>query len=242
MEGGAVIDTFQTYVNPHKPIPPEITELTGISDETVRDAPELEEALSRFFDFAKDDVLVAHNAGFDMSFLKTACKRLGIEREFTYIDTLEMARIMLPHLGKHKLNVLAKELQAGPFDHHRASEDASVLARIWLKLIERMKNDLHGTKISDINPLLAGMRAESKNLKNFQRYHFIILVKNKIGLKNLYKLISYSFLDHFYRKPLMPRSELIKHREGLVFGSACEAGELFHAIRSEERRVGKECL
>ncbi|MCI8855438.1 MAG: PolC-type DNA polymerase III [Clostridiaceae bacterium] len=230
VEGGAVIDTFQTYVNPHKPIPPEITELTGISDETVRDAPELEEALSRFFDFAKDDVLVAHNAGFDMSFLKTACKRLGIEREFTYIDTLEMARIMLPHLGKHKLNVLAKELQAGPFDHHRASEDASVLARIWLKLIERMKNDLHGTKISDINPLLAGMRAESKNLKNFQRYHFIILVKNKIGLKNLYKLISYSFLDHFYRKPLMPRSELIKHREGLVFGSACEAGELFHAI------------
>ena len=230
VEGGAVIDTFQTYVNPHKPIPPEITELTGISDETVRDAPELEEALSRFFDFAKDDILVAHNAGFDMSFLKTACKRLGIEREFTYIDTLEMARIMLPHLGKHKLNVLAKELQAGPFDHHRASEDASVLARIWLKLIERMKNDLHGTKISDINPLLAGMRAESKNLKNFQRYHFIILVKNKIGLKNLYKLISYSFLDHFYRKPLMPRSELIKHREGLVFGSACEAGELFHAI------------
>lgn len=230
VEGGAVIDTFQTYVNPHKPIPPEITELTGISDETVRDAPELKEALSHFFDFAKDDVLVAHNAGFDMSFLKTACKRLGIEREFTYIDTLEMARIMLPHLGKHKLNVLAKELQAGPFDHHRASEDASVLARIWLKLIERMKNDLHGTKISDINPLLAGMRAESKNLKNFQRYHFIILVKNKIGLKNLYKLISYSFLDHFYRKPLMPRSELIKHREGLVFGSACEAGELFHAI------------
>ena len=105
-----------------------------------------------------------------------------------------------------------------------------MLARIWLKLIERMKNDLHGTKISDINPLLAGMRAESKNLKNFQRYHFIILVKNKTGLKNLYKLISYSFLDHFYRKPLMPRSELIKHREGLVFGSACEAGELFHAI------------
>ncbi len=230
VDGGTVIDTFQTYVNPHKPIPPEITELTGISDETVRDAPELQDALERFLMFAGEDVLVAHNAGFDMSFLRTACKRLGIEREFTYIDTLEMSKIMLPDLSKHKLNVLAKELQVGPFDHHRASEDASVLARIWLKLMDRMKNELHGTKISDINPLLAGLRAESKNLKNYQRYHFIILVKNQVGLKNLYKLISYSFLDHFYRKPLMPRSELIKHREGLVFGSACEAGELFRAM------------
>ncbi|RKJ77856.1 PolC-type DNA polymerase III [Butyricicoccus sp. 1XD8-22] len=230
VEGGAVIDTFQTYVNPHKPIPAEITELTGITDDMVQDAPELADAIERFFAFAGDDVLVAHNAGFDLSFLKAACKKLGMERQFTYIDTLEMSKIMLPDLGRHKLNVLAKELQVGPFEHHRASEDASVLARIWLKLMERMKNDLHGTKISDINPLLAGLRAESNSLKNFQRCHFIILVKNKVGLKNLYKLISYSFLDHFYRKPLMPRSELIRHREGLLFGSACEAGELFRAM------------
>ncbi|MCI8880188.1 PolC-type DNA polymerase III [Clostridiaceae bacterium] len=230
VEGGAVIDTFQTYVNPHKPIPAEITELTGITDDMVQDAPELADAIERFFAFAGDDVLVAHNAGFDLSFLKAACKKLGMERRFTYIDTLEMSKIMLPDLGRHKLNVLAKELQVGPFEHHRASEDASVLARIWLKLMERMKNDLHGTKISDINPLLAGLRAESNSLKNFQRCHFIILVKNKVGLKNLYKLISYSFLDHFYRKPLMPRSELIRHREGLLFGSACEAGELFRAM------------
>ncbi len=227
---GEIKDSFQTYVNPHKPIPPEITELTGISDETVADAPDLREALDKFFAFMGDRVLVAHNAGFDLSFLKAACKKLDIEREFTYIDTLEMSRIMLPHLSRFKLNILAKELQVGPFEHHRASEDAAVLGRIWVKLLDKLKHEQHASKISDINPLLAGLRAKEGGLKNLPRHHFIILVQNQVGLKNLYKLISYSFLDHFYRRPLMPRSELIKHREGLIFGSACEAGELFHAV------------
>lgn len=227
---GEIKDSFQTYVNPHKPIPPEITELTGISDETVADAPDLPEALDKFFAFMGDRVLVAHNAGFDLSFLKVACKKLDIEREFTYIDTLEMSRIMLPHLSRFKLNILAKELQVGPFEHHRASEDAAVLGRIWVKLLDKLKHEQHASKISDINPLLAGLRAKEGGLKNLPRHHFIILVQNQVGLKNLYKLISYSFLDHFYRRPLMPRSELIKHREGLIFGSACEAGELFHAV------------
>ena len=230
VRGGQIIDSFQTYVNPHKPIPPEITELTGISDETVAGAPELAQAVPRFLAFAGDRALVAHNAGFDMSFLTAACERLGIEREFTSIDTLEMARILLPHLHKHKLNVLAKELAVGPFEHHRASEDATVLARIWGRLIEKMQTELHAARISDINPLLAGQRAKTGSLKNLNRYHFIILVKNQTGLKNLYKLISYSYLNHFYKKPLMPRSELIRHREGLIFGSACEAGELFRAM------------
>ena len=227
---GEIRDSFQTYVNPHKPISPEITELTGISDETVADAPDLPEALDKFFAFLGDRVLVAHNAGFDLSFLKAACKRLEIEREFTYIDTLEMSRIMLPHLNRFKLNILAKELQVGPFEHHRASEDAAVLARIWIKLLEKLKNEQNAQRISDINPVLAGLRAKEGGLKNLPRYHFIILVKTQAGLKNLYKLISYSFLDHYYRRPLMPRSELIKHRDGLVFGSACEAGELFRAV------------
>lgn len=227
---GEIKDSFQTYVNPHKPIPPEITELTGISDETVADAPDLPEALDKFFAFMGDRVLVAHNAGFDLSFLKAACKKLDIEREFTYIDTLEMSRIMLPHLSRFKLNILAKELQVGPFEHHRASEDAAVLGRIWVKLLDKLKHEQHASKISDINSLLAGLRAKEGGLKNLPRHHFIILVQNQVGLKNLYKLISYSFLDHFYRRPLMPRSELIKHREGLIFGSACEAGELFHAV------------
>lgn len=230
VEDGQLRDSFQTYVNPHKPIPPNIVELTGITDETVRDAPELSDAMQRFLAFAGDRPLVAHNAGFDMSFLQAACKRLGIARDFTYIDTLEMSRILLPDLGKHKLNVLAKALAVGPFEHHRASEDAAVLARIWIKLIDKMRIELNAQNISDINPLLASLRTNSGSLKNLNRYHFIILVKNKTGLKNLYKLISYSYLNHFYKKPIMPRSELIKHREGLIFGSACEAGELFHSM------------
>ena len=227
---GQIIDSFQTYVNPHKPIPAEITELTGISDETVRDAPDLADAVPRFLEFAGERPLIAHNAGFDMSFLNAATKRLGIERAFTSIDTLEMSRILLPHLGKHKLNVLAKELAVGPFEHHRASEDATVLARIWIKLVDKMRVELNAARVSDINPLLAGLRAKSGSLKNLSRHHFIILVKNQTGLKNLYKLISYSYLNYFYKKPLMPRSELIKHREGLIFGSACEAGEVFQAM------------
>ena len=227
---GQIIDSFQTYVNPHKPISAEITELTGISDETVRDAPDLADAVPRFLEFAGERPLIAHNAGFDMSFLNAATKRLGIERVFTSIDTLEMSRILLPHLGKHKLNVLAKELAVGPFEHHRASEDATVLARIWIKLVDKMRVELNAARVSDINPLLAGLRAKSGSLKNLNRHHFIILVKNQTGLKNLYKLISYSYLNYFYKKPLMPRSELIKHREGLIFGSACEAGEVFQAM------------
>lgn len=241
---GEIRDSFQTYVNPHKPIPPEITELTGISDDTVRDAPELSDAVARFLEFAGDRVLVAHNAGFDMSFLKAACSRLSIEREFTYIDTLELSRILLSHLNRFKLNILAKELQVGPFAHHRASEDAAVLARIWIKLMDKLKIEHRVRKISDINPVLAGLRAKEGGLKNLPRYHFIILVQNQVGLKNLYKLISYSFLDHFYRRPLMPRSALIRHREGLIFGSACEAGELFHAVVEgkpfeELKRIGE---
>ena len=230
VRGGEIKDSFQTYVNPHKPIPAEITDLTGITDEMVASAPDLPEALERFFAFSGERVLVAHNAGFDLSFLKAACRKLAIERTFTYIDTLEMSRILLPDLSRYKLNVLAKHLAVGPFEHHRASEDAAVLGRIWIKLVEKLKTEQKARQISDINPLLAGLRAKEGGLKNLPRHHFIILVKNLVGLKNLYKLISYSFLDHFYKKPLMPRSELIKHREGLVFGSACEAGELFHAV------------
>ena len=137
---GAIQDSFQTYVNPHKPIPEEITKLTGISDETVADAPDLGEAVPQFLTWAGEGQypLVAHNAGFDMGFLRTACKRLAIERDFTAIDTLEMSRLMLPHLHKFKLNILAKELQVGPFEHHRASEDAAVLGRIFVKLLARL--------------------------------------------------------------------------------------------------------
>lgn len=233
---GEIRDSFQTYVNPHKPIPPEITELTGISDETVADAPDLDKAVPEFLKWAGEGQypLVAHNAGFDMGFLRTACQRLGIEREFTSIDTLEMSRLMLPHMHKFKLNILAKELQVGPFEHHRASEDAAVLGRIYVKLLKRLREEMHAVTTADINPVLAATTDRKNKLKNLPRYHFIILVKNQAGLRNLYQLISKSFLEYYNKRPIMPRSELIRHREGLIFGSACEAGEVFRALTKGE--------
>ena len=233
---GAIHDAFQTYVNPHKPIPAEITELTGISDETVADAPDLDKAVPEFLAWAGEGQypLVAHNAGFDMGFLRTACQRLGIEREFTSIDTLEMSRLMLPHMHKFKLNILAKELQVGPFEHHRASEDAAVLGRIYVKLLKRLREEMHAVTTADINPVLAATTDRKNKMKNLPRYHFIILVKNQAGLRNLYQLISKSFLEYYNKRPIMPRSELIRHREGLIFGSACEAGEVFRALTKGE--------
>lgn len=233
---GEIRDSFQTYVNPHKPIPPEITELTGISDETVADAPDLDKAVPEFLAWAGEGQypLVAHNAGFDMGFLRTACQRLGIEREFTSIDTLEMSRLMLPHMHKFKLNILAKELQVGPFEHHRASEDAAVLGRIYVKLLKRLREEMHAVTTADINLVLAATTDRKNKLKNLPRYHFIILVKNQAGLRNLYQLISKSFLEYYNKRPIMPRSELIRHREGLIFGSACEAGEVFRALTKGE--------
>ena len=233
---GEIRDSFQTSVNPHKPIPAEITELTGISDETVADAPDLDKAVPEFLAWAGEGQypLVAHNAGFDMGFLRTACQRLGIEREFTSIDTLEMSRLMLPHMHKFKLNILAKELQVGPFEHHRASEDAAVLGRIYVKLLKRLREEMHAVTTADINPVLAATTDRKNKLKNLPRYHFIILVKNQAGLRNLYQLISKSFLEYYNKRPIMPRSELIRHREGLIFGSACEAGEVFRALTKGE--------
>ena len=233
---GEIRDSFQTYVNPHKPIPAEITELTGISDETVADAPDLDKAVPEFLAWAGEGQypLVAHNAGFDMGFLRTACQRLDIEREFTSIDTLEMSRLMLPHMHKFKLNILAKELQVGPFEHHRASEDAAVLGRIYVKLLKRLREEMHAVTTADINPVLAATTDRKNKLKNLPRYHFIILVKNQAGLRNLYQLISKSFLEYYNKRPIMPRSELIRHREGLIFGSACEAGEVFRALTKGE--------
>ncbi len=230
VRGGAVLDAFQTYVNPHKPIPANITELTGISDETVAHAPDLSEALPAFLAFAGELPLVAHNAGFDLSFIRKGCERLGIARAFTSIDTLEMSRLLFPDQARHRLDSMAKLLKVGSFDHHRASEDAAVLGRIYSKLVHKLREELHAEKISDINPLLAGVKAKAGSLKNLRRYHFILLAKNQVGLKNLYKLISASYLNYYNKRPIMPRSELIRHREGLIFGSACEAGELFSAL------------
>ena len=228
-----VVDSFNTKVNPEKPIPEKITELTGISDADVKDAPHEAEALRMFMEFCGDKpVLIAHNARYDTNMINQVCKRQNINFDYTWVDTLVMCQSMLPEMGRHKLNLVAKQLKLGKFDHHRASDDALMLAKIYIELAGRLKNDRGFKSLNELNRLVDEI--ETKKLKS---YHHIILVRNQAGLKNLYKLVSLSNLEYFYKKPLIPKSILEQHREGLIFGSACEAGELFQAIldiRDEE--------
>lgn len=228
-----VVDSFNTKVNPGKHIPEKITELTGISDEDVKDAPDEAEALRKFMDFCGDKpVLVAHNARYDTNMINQVCKRQEIVFDYSWIDTLVMCQSMLPEMGRHRLNLVAKHLKLGKFDHHRASDDALMLAKIYIELAGRLINDRGFKSLDELNKL--AYEIETKKLKS---YHHIILARNQAGLKNLYRLVSFSNLDYFYKKPLIPKSVLEKHREGLIFGSACEAGELFQAIldiRDEE--------
>ena len=227
IKNGVVIDTFETFVNPEKPIPQKIVELTGINDGMVKDAPKDEEAVKAFLDFVDGAVLVAHNAPFDTSFIQNVCERMGVTYNLTSIDTVVICRSILKGIKNCKLDTVAKFLRLGEFNHHRATDDAEILSRIFISLCERLKEDYDVNSVLDINTHLNG-----SDQKKLPAYHQIILVKNQVGLKNLYKLISYAHLKYFYRKPRIPTSELIKHREGLIIGSACEAGQLFRAITS----------
>ena len=225
VENGVITDTFSTFANPEMPIPQKITQLTGITDDMVKDAPAQSEAVGAFLEFAGDNVLVAHNAPFDTSFIAKACEDMGREYNYTSIDTVAISRAILTDIKNCKLDTVAKFLRLGDFNHHRATDDAEMLARIFINLCQRLTDDYGITKTNDINTKIAG-----GDFKKLPTYHQIILVKNKTGLKNLYRLISYSHLNYFYKKPRIPKSELVKYREGLIIGSACCAGQLYMAI------------
>lgn len=237
VEGGKITERFSTFVNPRVPIPFEITKLTGITDQMVMDAPGIEVVLKKFLDFVGDAALVAHNAGFDVGFIDQNCRYQDISPDFTYVDTVAMARILLPTLSKFKLNVVAGALHISLENHHRAVDDAYATAEIFVRFIEMLK-ERNVKTLAKLNQF----GAQSKDMvKKLPSYHVIILAKNQTGRVNLYRLISKSHLEYFARRPRIPKSELSVHREGLIIGSACEAGELYQAILNEksEERIAK---
>ena len=232
IKNGEVLGRFNTFVDPEVPIPADIVELTGITDEMVKGAPKYPEALKAFFDFVGNDptkeiqpLLIAHNANFDIGFIRHFAKEAGLPFENPYLDTLALSRYINPDLNKHSLDAIANAYNLGDFNHHRACDDAEMLAHIFFRMIDIMeKSDLRDWR------MLQQEMAEKTDPLKLKPYHQIILVKNKTGLKNLYKLISMSYLDYYRRFPRIPKTVLEKHREGLIIGSACEAGELFRAI------------
>ena len=228
LRNGEIVETFQTFVDPERRLTPEIIGLTGITDDMLRGAPKLKDALTAFLAFAGDAPLAAHNAEFDISFIRAGCRKCGIPFEPTYIDTLILAQNLLPGLGKYKLDIVAEHLQLPQFNHHRASDDAVPVAQMLTKFFP-MLEERGVTRLQQINNEMLKLRPLGSKSNRFPK-HIILLAKNKAGLKNLYQLISLSNLKYFKRVPIIPKSELIAHREGLIIGSACEAGELFRAV------------
>ena len=228
MENGRELDRFQTFVDPGMRLQKETVDLTGITDDMLKGAPKLEEVFPKFLEFVGDRVLVAHNADFDTGFIRAACEKLGYPYRFTSADTLVMSQNLLPHLSKFKLDVVANALNLPEFNHHRAADDAVTCGLIAAKLFEKLgEMDIH--TLQAVNPAMEGLRAQGK-VANRHARHIILFAKNQMGLRNLYHLISLSNLEYFKRQPRMPKSEILKLREGLIIGSACEAGELFQAI------------
>ena len=232
MKRGEVLDTFQTFVAPGRKLTPKIIDLTGITDEMLVGAPPIDEILPKFLEFVGGRPLCAHNADFDIGFVTAACERLNIPFQPTSLDTLILAQNLLPDLGKYKLNIVADFLSLPDFNHHRASDDAItcgyLLARFYTMLEEK-----NIRTIQAINSAMVELRSGGKIMDRRAR-HIIVFAKNSIGLRNLYRLISYGNLKYFKRYPIMPKSEMLRWREGLLIGSACEAGELFQAVMAHK--------
>lgn len=227
---GKIIDRFSTFVNPQRPISAEITKLTGITDDMVKDAPTIENVLLEFLKFCEDTVLVAHNASFDTGFIRIAAERAGLgELHHTVVDTLELARALLPELNKHKLDIVCEHLGVTLNGHHRAVNDAEATAEVFIKFLDMLAEKKIFT-LDEINVLAS----RTVNYKKLRAYHAIILVKNYTGLRNLYELVSMAHIDYFFRRPRIPKSKFMQMREGLILGSACEAGELYRALLDGE--------
>ena len=226
VSNGEITDRFSSFVNPQVPIPFEIEKLTSINDEMVMDAPVIEKVLPEFLSFCEGTVLVAHNASFDISFIRENAQRQQLPFDFTYVDTVGIARVLLPHQAKHTLDAVSKTLGISLENHHRAVDDAEATAQIFVKFTDMLLKDGKDTlekvnALGDSNPDI---------VKRLPTYHAIILAKNNTGRVNLYKLISESHLTYYAKRPRIPKSLLLAHREGLILGSACEAGELYRAL------------
>ena len=225
VSGGEIVDSWSSFVNPGEKIPENIVELTGITDEMVANAPTISEVLPQFLNFCRGSVLVAHNAKFDVGFIKENCKRLSVPFDFTYLDTLLLARSLYPDLPNHKLNNLAKHLNVLLENHHRAVDDAKATADIFVKMLDELRQKGH-IILNELNDVYDMANAAKKN----KAYHIILLAKNEQGIRNIYEMVTDSHLKYFHRTPRIPRSLLEKKRDGIIVGSACEAGELMTAV------------
>ena len=237
VDKGQVVDRFSVFVNPEVPIPFEIEKLTGINDSMVMEAETIETILPQFLDFVGDAVLVAHNANFDVSFIKENAKRQQLPVDFTYVDTVGIARMLLTGQAKYTLDAVAKTLKISLENHHRAVDDAECTAEIFMKFIEMLAKEEVYT-LAEMNEM---GKSSVDAVRKLHSFHIIILAKNQTGRINLYKLVSESHLTYFYKRPLIPKSLIMKYREGLILGSACEAGELFRAMldgQSDEQIAG----